>query len=77
MSKGRPMSTLENRPHTALLVLDVQNGVVECAYVREAVVANVRSLVEEARRERVPVVWVQHSDEQLARGARTGGSSPS
>jgi nicotinamidase-related amidase len=62
------MTTLENRPNTALLVVDVQNGIVEGAYERDAVVANVGSLVEKARRERVPVVWVQHSDEQLARG---------
>ena len=62
------MTTLENRPNTALLVIDVQNGVVAGAHERDAVVANVSSLVEKARRERVPVVWVQHSDEQLARG---------
>jgi nicotinamidase-related amidase len=61
------MTTLENRPNTALLVVDVQNGVVERAHRRDAVVANVASLVEKARLERVPVVWVQHSDEQLAR----------
>jgi nicotinamidase-related amidase len=63
------MTTLENRPNTALLVVDVQNGVVEGARERDAVVANVGSLVEKARRERVPVVWVQHSDDQLARGS--------
>src|SRR5438105_3793193 len=63
------MSTLENRPNTALLVVDVQNGAVEGAHERDAVVANVGSLVEKARRERVPVVWVQHSDEQLASGS--------
>jgi nicotinamidase-related amidase len=63
------VTTLENRPNTALLVVDMQNGVVEGAYERDAVVANVDSLVEKARRERVPVVWVQHSDEQLARGS--------
>ena len=63
------MSTLENRPNTALLVIDVQNGVVAGAHARDAVVANVGSLVEKARRERVPVVWVQHSDGQLARGS--------
>ena len=61
------MTTLKNRPKVALLVVDVQNGVVEGAHERDAVVANVGSLVEKARRERVPVVWVQHSDEQLAR----------
>jgi nicotinamidase-related amidase len=63
------MTTLENRPNTAVLVVDVQNGVVEGAHERDAVVANVGRVVEKARRERVPVVWVQHSSEQLARGS--------
>jgi nicotinamidase-related amidase len=63
------MTTLENRPNTALLVVDVQNGVVADAHERDAVVANVGSLVERARRERVPVVWVQHSAEHLATGS--------
>ena len=31
--------------------------------------ANIASLVDRARRERVPVVWVQHASEQLARGS--------
>src|SRR4249920_2218786 len=63
------MTTLENRPNTALLVVDVQNGVVEGAHQRDAVVANVGSLVDKARQEQVPVVWVQHSDEHLVRGS--------
>src|SRR5256884_8354885 len=63
------MTTLENRRNSALLVVDVQNGVVEGAHERDAVVANVGSLVEKARQERIPVVWVQHSDEELAKGS--------
>jgi len=63
------MTTLKNRPNTALLVIDVQNGVVGGAHERDTVVANVGSLVEKARRERVPVVWVQHSDQGLVRGS--------
>jgi len=63
------MTTLENRPNTALLVVDVQNSVVEGAHERDVVVANVASLVEKARREQVPVVWVQHSDEEMVRGS--------
>ncbi|WP_248964610.1 isochorismatase family protein [Sphaerisporangium perillae] len=63
------MTTLENRPNTVLLVVDVQNGVVEGAHERDVVVANIGGLVEKARRERVPVVWVQHSGEQLVRGS--------
>ena len=63
------MTTLRNRPNTALLVIDVQKGVVGAAHERDAVVANVSSLVEKARRELVPVVWVQHSDEGMVRGS--------
>jgi len=63
------MTTLENRPNTALIVIDVQNGVVEGAHERDAVVANIGRLVDRARQEQVPVVWVQHADAQLARGS--------
>jgi nicotinamidase-related amidase len=61
------MATLENRPNTALLVVDVQQGVVEDAHERDAVVANIHSLVTKARAANVPVVWVQHNDERLVR----------
>src|ERR1700730_2910944 len=70
------MSTLANRPNTALLVVDVQNGVVGGAHERDTVVANVGSLIEKARREQVPVVWVQHSDQGLARGSDDWGIFP-
>jgi nicotinamidase-related amidase len=63
------VTTLDNRPNTALLVVDVQKGVVEEAHDRDAVVARIGSLVERARQERVPVVWVQHSDEHLVKGS--------
>jgi nicotinamidase-related amidase len=61
------MTTLTNRPNTALLVVDAQNAALERAHERDAVVATVGRLVESARREGVAVVWVQHSDDQLAR----------
>jgi nicotinamidase-related amidase len=63
------MSTLQDRPNTALMVIDVQNGVVADAYERDAVVANISTLVGRARDEGVLVVWVQHSDEQLEKGS--------
>ena len=63
------MTTLENRPNTALLVIDVQTGVVAGAHERDAVVANIGDLVSKARRERIPVVWVQQTDDNLARGS--------
>ena len=61
------MTTLENRPNTALLIVDAQNGAFERAHERDAVIAAVGSLVDRARREGVPVIWVQHSDEHVAR----------
>jgi nicotinamidase-related amidase len=63
------MTTLSNRPNTALLVIDMQNGVLEKAHARAAVVAKVGVLVERARRNRIPVIWIQHSDDHLARGS--------
>jgi nicotinamidase-related amidase len=63
------MTTLEKRPNTAVLVIDVQNGVVGEAYDRDTVVANVGTVVEKARAADVPVVWVQHSSDNLAQGS--------
>ena len=63
------MTTLENRPNVALLVVDVQKGAVAEAYERDVVVANIGRLVDKARREEVPVVWVQHRDEHLPKGS--------
>jgi nicotinamidase-related amidase len=57
------VSAFSVRPHTALLVIDVQNGVAGHSVNRDATVATIASLVERARREDVPVVWVQHSDD--------------
>jgi nicotinamidase-related amidase len=63
------MTTLPDRPNTALLVIDVQNGVVQGAHQRDTVVANIAALVEKARCAAATVVWVQHSDERLERGS--------
>lgn len=63
------MATFPDRTATALLVVDVQNGVVGEAHDRAAVLDNIRSLVQRARAASVPVVWVQHQDEDLERGS--------
>ncbi|TDQ01562.1 isochorismatase family protein [Labedaea rhizosphaerae] len=63
------MSTLTNRPNTALLVVDVQDQIVDGAYQRDEVVGNVAALVAKARRGGVPVVWVQHSGDELPPGS--------
>lgn len=52
---------------TALLVVDVQEGVVADAWERDRIVANVARAVERARASGIPVVWVQHHDDDLQR----------
>lgn len=59
------MTTLENRDRTALLVIDMQVDVLAGTHRREEVLANVGALVERARAEQVPVIWVQHASEEL------------
>lgn len=63
------MSTLADRPNSALLVIDVQQGVVDGAHERDAVVANIGTLVARARDEDVPVIWVQHTSDELPEGS--------
>ncbi len=63
------MTTLQDRPATALLVIDVQEGVVAGAHDRDGVVARIAGLVGRARASAVPVVWVQHSSDELPQGS--------
>jgi nicotinamidase-related amidase len=63
------MSTLADRPNTALLVIDVQNAVVAHAHARDAVIANINRAVAKAREADVPVIWIQHHSEELPKGS--------
>jgi nicotinamidase-related amidase len=63
------MTTLVNRPNTALLVIDVQNGVVGEAHDRDNVVANIATLIDKARAAGVDVVWIQHNSDELPTGS--------
>lgn len=53
------MTTLPDRPHTTLLIIDMQEAVIEEAHGREAVV----------------VVWVQHHDANIAKGSPVGAET--
>jgi nicotinamidase-related amidase len=63
------MSSLPDRTNTALLVIDVQRDVVANAHDRDGVIANINRLVERARASATPVIWVQHSDDDLVEGS--------
>lgn len=73
MSVDRPrvviMTTLTDRPRTALVVIDVQNAVVAGGHDRDAVVGAIAGLVDRAREAGVDVVWVQHSSAHLTEGS--------
>lgn len=59
------MTSIPARPGTALIVIDVQEGVMAGAHDRDAVLARIVDLVERAHGTDVPVVWVQHSSQEL------------
>ncbi len=63
------MTTLEDRPNAALLVVDVQNAVVGGAFDRDRVVSTIAGLVERARGQGVPVIWIQHADDEIEWGS--------
>jgi nicotinamidase-related amidase len=70
------MTILRDRMHKALVVIDVQVGVVAGAPRRDEVVASIAQLVDRARRTAVPVIWVQHSSDELQPGSDAWGYVP-
>lgn len=70
------MATLPDRPNTALVVIDVQNGVVADAVRRDEVVTNIDALVRAARAQDTPVIWVQHQSEELVEGSEAWAYVP-
>lgn len=61
------MATRGNENNAALLVIDVQNGVVADSWNREEVIENCAKMVEHARESEVPVIWIQHEADDLLR----------
>jgi nicotinamidase-related amidase len=63
------MTSLSNRPNSAVLVVDVQNGVVRSPEGRDEVIANINTVVAGARAAGAPVIWVQHQSDDLPVGS--------
>ena len=59
------MATVREGNKAALVVVDVQVGVMREAWDAPRVIGNVARAVERARAEHVPVIWVQHADNEL------------
>jgi len=63
------MATVREGNKAVLLVVDVQAGVVKDAWDAPRIVENVSRAVERARAQGVPVIWVQHADDDLVYGS--------
>ena len=63
------MATVREGNKAVLLVVDVQAGVVKDAWDAPRIVKNVSRAVERARAQGVPVIWVQHADDDLVYGS--------
>lgn len=63
------MATIRQGRKGVLLVVDVQVGVMKEAWEASRVIRNVSRAVERARAEGTPVIWVQHSADDLVQGS--------
>ena len=63
------MATVREGNQAVLLVVDVQVGVMSEAWDADRIVGNVSHAVERARAQHVPVLWVQHADDEMAHGS--------
>jgi len=63
------MATVREGSKTVLVVVDVQVGVMTDAWDAGRVIHNVARAVERARAAAVPVIWVQHSSDELPMGS--------
>jgi nicotinamidase-related amidase len=63
------MATIREGKKAVLMVVDVQVGVMQSAWDSPRVIQNIVNAVEKARRQGVPVIWVQHADGELVYGS--------
>lgn len=70
------MATVREGSQPALLVVDAQVGVMRTTWDAPRIIRNICTAVEKARRQGVPVIWVQHSDDELVEGSPDWGLVP-
>jgi nicotinamidase-related amidase len=63
------MATVREGTDSVLVIVDVQVAVMKEAWDSQRIISNVATAVREARSNGVPVIWVQHSDDQLPAGS--------
>lgn len=63
------MAVIRKGDKAVLLVVDVQVGVMKNAWDAPRIIKNIGFAIEKARSQDVPVIWVQHSDDELVYGS--------
>jgi nicotinamidase-related amidase len=63
------MAVIREGSKIVLLVVDVQVGVMQHAWDAPRIIQNIGMAVEKARSNGLPVIWVQHSDNELVYGS--------
>ena len=62
------MATVREGNQSVLLIVDVQVGVMKNAWDSPRIIRNIGGAVAKARSARIPILWVQHSDDRLVHG---------
>ena len=63
------MAKIRKGNKAALVIVDVQVGVMREAWEPSRIIQNIGTSVQKARNYEVPIIWVQHSDEELVSGS--------
>ena len=63
------MATVREGNKPVMVVVDVQVGVMKEAWQAQRTIKNVSRAVERARCEAVPVIWIQHSNQELLKAS--------
>lgn len=60
---------MTNEARSVLLIVDVQVGVMDGTWNSAKVLENIASVIEKARSHQIPIVWIQHADDELVKGS--------
>lgn len=63
------MATVREGNKSALIIVDAQVGVMREAWEAPRIIKNIGTAVAKARKQGLPVIWVQHADEELVYGS--------
>ena len=63
------MATVRDGHKTALLIVDVQVGVMATTWEPASIIQKIGLAVEKARKANIPVIWVKHADAEIAYGS--------